>query len=205
MQIQDAAERPAANDLLNPVVLTLEDDGLPETVQLEGLADVEVRRSAGVSGVLREVGIFIVGTGAVSIQALGPHELRVSGEVVGEGVFQLRKQSVVAGAADVSPEVAARDQRVQRETLNHAGCVGCLVVGQVASRAAFVSERRYEPLMELVLRIDRVVFCVLRGHVAMSIADDRDVGIAGGGQVGRIVGGDGVGVGRIPGQRGRAA
>jgi hypothetical protein len=47
VQVHDAADGPAAGDLLHPVVLTLEDDRLPQGKDLERLADVEVRAAVG--------------------------------------------------------------------------------------------------------------------------------------------------------------
>ena len=82
MKIEDPAERPATNDLFDPTVAPVEEDGLPHAIDLERLADVVVAGAIIQIGVVR-VGLHKLRTGT-DIHALGPGELGVALNLVGK-------------------------------------------------------------------------------------------------------------------------
>src|SRR5436190_24259984 len=103
MEIEDAADGPAAYNLLEPGVAAGEDDGLPDAIDLEGLAYVVVRTAPGERRV-EGVRVLVVGLGGV-VHALCALELRVQLDVVCHGMLETEQTSVVVGCGVVVVEI----------------------------------------------------------------------------------------------------
>ena len=105
----------------------MEDHRLPQAEGLELLADVEVRRTVGVSRVQGIVRVLIVRAGTIRIHALGPLELHVGLEVVRTRMLHLDEHGVVVRHAFVDPEVSAAvgHERIERPTGNDRGGIRC--------------------------------------------------------------------------------
>src|ERR1039457_7425062 len=93
MKGHDAAERPSTDGLFDPALVAMEDDGLPDSKELEGMVDIKIRPAVGVFGVV-QIGVPGVRAG-VCIHAMGPCELRVRRERMGELVLESCEHHVV--------------------------------------------------------------------------------------------------------------
>ena len=89
VDVVDGAEGEAVDELRNQVVV-VEEDGLPQAVELEGLADVVVGAAIGQAR-HEGVGIFVVGAGA-GVHGLGVVELGVELDAVGHVVLEAEEQ-----------------------------------------------------------------------------------------------------------------
>src|SRR3984957_4583039 len=111
VDIEDAAERPAASDLFHPTITAVEEDRLPHAKDLERLADVVVAASI-IQVLVERIGLLRKRSGT-GVHALRPGELGVGRELVRELMFQLSEQGVIVTAAVQTPEVPAADLRVE--------------------------------------------------------------------------------------------
>src|SRR5215469_4250732 len=73
---------PATNDLLKPRVVAVEEYRLPNAEELERLSNVEVGRSIRVPDALRSIGVLVVRSRPIRVQALRPLELCLGREVM---------------------------------------------------------------------------------------------------------------------------
>lgn len=82
VKIEDATEGPAANDLFDPTVARVEEDRLPDAIELERFADVVVAAAIVQIGVVGTRLLEIrTGTG---VHAFGPSELSIAEDLVRE-------------------------------------------------------------------------------------------------------------------------
>ena len=86
MNIQNAAERPAADSFFQPISITAEEDRLPCAKQLERFADVLVAASVIQADMVR-VRLLII-RARTGVHAFGPSELGLGREVLRELVFK---------------------------------------------------------------------------------------------------------------------
>ena len=169
VEVEDAADGPAAYNLLKPAVAAAEDDGLPDAIDLEGLAYVVVRPAPGERRV-EGVRVLVVGLGGV-IHALGPLELRIQLEVVRHGVFDAEKKRVVVRGAVAVVEVHQVDKGVESNTLRHGSDVGVGLQDVVVPQVGRVPKGSYELIAEVVLGIEREVLGISRGQVRRKGSD----------------------------------
>src|SRR5260370_30487238 len=97
VDIEDAAEGPAAGDLFHPTVAAVEEDRLVQAIELERFANVVVA-AAVIQAEFVRVRLLGIRRGA-RVHALGPGELAVGHELVRELMLQFSQQSVVVTAA----------------------------------------------------------------------------------------------------------
>src|SRR5215469_7675557 len=108
----------------------MEQDRLPDTEELERLADVVVRAPVIVIQIKRII-LLKVRSGT-DIHALGPSELRTGHELLRELMLQFRQHSVVVAMSRNSPVIAATDLRIQRVASSRRNSIRILVKEDVA-------------------------------------------------------------------------
>ena len=155
MDIEDAAEGPAAGDLFYPTVGAVEKDRLPHAKKLERLTYIVVRAPVIQAGEIW-VGLLRIRRGAY-VHALRPGELSIGHELMRELMFYFSEHRIVVTSTGDAPEIPAAYLRVEGETLGCRDGKRVLMEEGVTRQAPLVSQGRYELVAQIVLGIQRVV------------------------------------------------